>query len=518
MMLSTREVLSDKKGLAAALGMTMIGFAMLMAAAIMVANFAVTSRQSSQLQTLSQEITNRAERYAAQLNTDLMVPAVPATSRACTTTPAMCTAILSVTPSADGAHTVLRVQGDTVSGLGQTLVKDVTLDSNEVTHVTALNSTGEKIWALSDEGLRYKVWGLAAGNPTTLKPEDLVGPHVEVKWVSVQDRAGIDSTGSLWVWGKNNIGQAGIGSTNVNPIKPKKFEGASDFRFVLTVDDRGYAIDAKGNLWTWGKNGKGQLGLGHSNNVMTPTKVPGLRMMTVTAGKDNFFGITTSGELVMAGAAQAGLPAPTGFAIKKLNVGTQYRDISASIEGALAMIDKSGNLTMVGNDYTFPAMAGNYTSVSLGSHSGYALGSTGSLYSWGENGDGQLGLGHNDNPTVRTQVKAGTLFSAVVGAKTSAFAIDVSGNLYYFGKSPSGSVGAPELPQVNVPTKLLAESKFRGISANSNSTVGAFLDTNGNLYGLGTPTAGLWPITYNGDGNQPIRMPVPAGFPSFTWE
>lgn len=517
MIRSIKDVLSEKKGLADALGMVMVGMAMLVAIGAVVGNYAVLSQQAGQLRSLGQEISNRAELYASSLNTNLANPQVPTMARQCSTTPAMCTAILSATPSSDGSQTVLRVQGDAVSGVGQSVTKDITLVSKDVTHVTGIDQNGDNIWALSSEGLHFRIWGVASGDPVVVDPSAMSGPKAGAGWVSVDDRAGIDNTGALWTWGVNNIGQAGIGSASTAPAAPQKFAGATGFRSVVTVDDRGYAIDSKGDAWVWGKNDKGQLGLGNSNPVMVPTRIAGARMMSFAAGKDNVFMLGMDGGLSVVGASQTGFPANSGLAAQDLNPATQYSAVAASTAGAVAMIDSTGSLSMKGNAYTFTPGTGKYGSVSLGSTAGYAISTSGDLYSWGTGSNGQLGLGAVTTATTPTQVMAGTKFVAVEGGATSALAIDTSGRLYYFGKTPSGSVGGTDLPQVNVPTALLAESRFRDIASNSGDPAAALLDTAGNLYGMGTATPGLWPFNYLGANNQPIRMPAPAGFAPVTW-
>lgn len=517
MSLSIRNVLSNKKGVAEALGITLVGLLLLSAAGVVVANYAIVSKQSSQLQSLTQEVTNRAEVYASALNANLVTVPVPDMSRKCSTTPAMCTTITAVDTATTGKR-ILTIKADGVGGIAQTITRYPTLLSQTVTHVTAIDAQGNKTWALSGEGLHYDVWGLAVGVPSVVKPADMAGPTAGTSWVSVADRAGIDSAGNLWVWGKNDIGQAGIGSISAAPVVPKKITGTTSFRSVVTGDDRGYAIDSAGAPWVWGKNDKGQLGLGTTTNVMTPTKIAGSRMMTMAIGKDNIFGITMDGRLATAGATQAGFPPNSPPNWQVLNPGTQYKAIAASTSGALAMIENTGRLTMAGQAYTFTPMAGGvFTSVSLGATGGYAIGGSGNLYSWGTGVNGQLGQGATTSATTPTQVMSGTRFSEVSGGKTSAFAVDVSGNLYYFGKTPSGVVGSPDLPVVNVPTALLSESNFRGIASNNTDTSVALLDTAGNVYGMGTVGSGLWPMTYSGANNQPIRMPVPAGFSSNTW-
>lgn len=511
---SIKEVLSEKKGIADGLGLMWIGMAMLLAVGMVVANFAVLSTQASQLKTLTQEITNRAEVYAAALNKDLVNPEIPSHARECSTAPAACTTILPLDPSVPVAddRKVLRIQGDFVSGVGQTLTREVTLVAKEVTHVTGVNKDGNNAWALSDEGLRYHIWELAGGKPTTVDPEDIAAPGTGATWVSVTERAGIDSTGALWLWGRNDIGQAGIGSASTSPAAPRKFTGADGFRSVVTGDDRGYAIDSKGAVWVWGKNTKGQLGLGHANAVMVPTRITGSRLMAVAVGKDNVFMLGMDGTLSVAGASQSGFPANSGFNTQALTPGTRYRSVAATTTGTVALVDSTGKLTLLGNTYPFTPLAGGvFTSVTLGPTTGYAIGNDGRAYVWGQGANGQLGLGATASAATPTQLP-GIDVVAVSAAKTSAFAIDRTGKLYYFGTTPAGKVGGPNLPQVNVPTKLLPESRFREVAASSGDTAVALLDTAGNIYGLGTAEPGLWPMNYQGTNDQPIRMPALEGF------
>lgn len=526
---SIKDVLRDKKGVVEALGVTVIVMTLLVAVGMVVANYAILSKQASMLTSLSQEVTNRAEAYAGALNADMMNPQTPSLARECSTTTEMCTQILAVTTAEDGSAMELRIQADAVVTLGQSVVRDVKLISNEVTHVTAIDDDGRNVWALTDEGLRFRAWDLAEGKPSEVPDDELEGPKSTNKWVAVDDRAGIDSTGSLWVWGKNNIGQAGVGTTTTTPVEPQRVSApGTSFRSVLTADDRAYAIDSNGYAWVWGKNDKGQLGLGHANAVKTPTKIKDQRMLTFAIGKNNVFGITMSGDLMVVGASQPGFPANTGFQWQVLNPGKGYTAVAASLEGAVALIDDAGKLTMVNNKYPFPVVAtGTFTSVSLGSTAGYAIGGTGNLYSWGTGSDGRLGLGAVTSaglPTNIKPIKSGQLFTSVSALSTGAIAIDSTGRVHYVGVVPAGALPFGNLPQANVITAFLSAVPsmntipFRQVEMDASGTAGALLDTNGNLYGMGTEKAGLWPMNYLGAEDQPIRMPVPDGFSSYTWK
>jgi alpha-tubulin suppressor-like RCC1 family protein len=67
--------------------------------------------------------------------------------------------------------------------------------------------------------------------------------------------------GSLWEWGNNHFGQLGNGNTS-NALTPLRLTEPPGVRFVK-VDSGGaadYAIDTSGRLWSWGLNNVGQLG------------------------------------------------------------------------------------------------------------------------------------------------------------------------------------------------------------------------------------------------------------------
>jgi len=66
---------------------------------------------------------------------------------------------------------------------------------------------------------------------------------------------------TLWEWGNNRFGQLGDGSTR-DALTPLRLTEPPGVRFVK-VDSGGatnYAIDSTGRLWSWGLDNVGQLG------------------------------------------------------------------------------------------------------------------------------------------------------------------------------------------------------------------------------------------------------------------
>jgi alpha-tubulin suppressor-like RCC1 family protein len=80
----------------------------------------------------------------------------------------------------------------------------------------------------------------------------------------------LDANGCVWAWGKNVYGQLGNGESGVNECNDTPVMVHEDANTVLTdiiYIDAGFehsmAIDKYGTIWVWGRNQKGQLGLGN---------------------------------------------------------------------------------------------------------------------------------------------------------------------------------------------------------------------------------------------------------------
>lgn len=142
--------------------------------------------------------------------------------------------------------------------------------------------------------------------------------------------------GSLWSWGYNAFGQLGHGqSTTVsgdqfnNKLVPTRIPATffqnkrvMDFMLIGNQYTSVLAIDEDGDLWGWGCNYTGELGLGDSNNVTNvhpiPTKIGynwkkhgGIKKMTYyhhsTSGERGSYILCNDGSLIFAGRAQQGL-------------------------------------------------------------------------------------------------------------------------------------------------------------------------------------------------------------------
>ena len=71
----------------------------------------------------------------------------------------------------------------------------------------------------------------------------------------------IASGGELWCWGRNHYGQLGVGDT-VQARVPRRVGLASDWVQVAIGFDHVCGIRSSGAIYCWGRHLEGQLGLG----------------------------------------------------------------------------------------------------------------------------------------------------------------------------------------------------------------------------------------------------------------
>jgi alpha-tubulin suppressor-like RCC1 family protein len=246
-------------------------------------------------------------------------------------------------------------------------------------HMMAIKTDGS-LWAWGLNSA-YRMLGLGDGGTANRNVPTRVGADSD--WAAVAcgyyHTLALKRDGSIWVWGRNNVGQLGLGDTENRQV-PTRVGADSDWTAVSVGNaSQGHslAFKADGSVWAWGSNGYGQLGLGDTARRPSPTQV-------VTA---------------------AGWAATYGGA---------YYSLALTASGAIMTwgANDEGQLGLGDNDWrTVPVQMGvdtNWVSVTCGQYHNLALKADGSLWSWGNNYGGELGIG----PPVRTQRSTPVLVGA----------------------------------------------------------------------------------------------------------
>ncbi|MEJ3720453.1 copper amine oxidase [Paenibacillus polymyxa] len=312
-------------------------------------------------------------------------------------------------------------------------VSDIAMIDAGDLHSTLLKKDGT-IWS----------WGFASyGELGTGNKRDTARVPVKNKYIdNVKEvRAGgqftlaLKNDGTVWAYGENNFGQLGIGTKRVSAfsVKPVQVQGLEDIVAIDAGDSFGAALDKNNHLWVWGRGYDGALGQDDKENQLTPVQYRIDDIKTFTAGADRIYVLTNSGEVYASGSNTSG----------KLGDGT------STFRRSPVLINISDvNRLKAGKTQTF------------------ALKNDGTLWGWGTNNEGQVGDGTDvfsvkvpsqvvdDTNTPLTDVVA---FSA---AGTHSHALTADGTVWSWGFNRNGELGIGNTKQQNAATKTNFPNPF----------------------------------------------------------
>lgn len=85
----------------------------------------------------------------------------------------------------------------------------------------------------------------------------------------------LTANNEIYSFGYNSDGQLGLGDT-VSRTTPEKILNFPNIHMVSCGYDHTMCVDFNGELWVFGANNYGQLGLGHNNSCLSPNCVPSI--------------------------------------------------------------------------------------------------------------------------------------------------------------------------------------------------------------------------------------------------
>ena len=269
----------------------------------------------------------------------------------------------------------------------------------------------------------------------------------------------VPGPGGLWSWGNNTSGKLGLGNIT-NYSSPKQVGALVTWSNVATFYNHSLAIKTDGTLWSWGDNNVGQLGLGNITNYSSPKQVGALTTWATVGGARRFsFAIKTNGTLWAWG---------KNTTYGQLGLGDVIDRSSPVQVGALttwAMVDG-------GNDYWTLAVK-----------------TDGTMWAWGGNSSGMLGLGNLTNYSSPKQVGALTTWSTVTASTgASSFAIKTNGTMWAWGLGGSGQLGLGNITTYSSPIQVGALTTWSKVSAGNNW--GLAVKTDGALWSWGQNSIG----------------------------
>jgi alpha-tubulin suppressor-like RCC1 family protein len=310
----------------------------------------------------------------------------------------------------------------------------------------------------------------------------------------------LKSDGSLWAWGYNEWGQLGLGNCGygTDRLTPTQVGTDNNWSSVACgLNGHSLALKSDGSLWSWGANWHGQLGTGDTQKRCSPCPVKGaggagnfLISTSPTVRTENVtdYGETSAvvqGTLVSLGRQNAVLLAESG---------PNWHSICLRSDGSLWAwgFNNYGQLGLgdVSNRYT-PARVGgdnNWVSITAGYCHTLAIRSDGSLWAWGWNQNGQLGLGDTTNRLSPARVGTDNDWVLVAAGEHHTIALKSDGTLWAWGYNVYGQLGLGDNIDRLVPTRIGTDNDWIWVSCGYYHTFALKSD------------GSLWAWGYNGSG------------------
>jgi alpha-tubulin suppressor-like RCC1 family protein len=328
--------------------------------------------------------------------------------------------------------------------------------------------------------------GVANGNfiahprePIGFQQQDPAGEWAQLS-ISRNFGVGIKPNGTLWAWGLNSSGQLGLNNV-VDSLTPTQVGALSNWAQVSAGGSHCHAVKTDGTLWSWGAGSLGRLATGNVANVSSPVQIGALTTWDQTfAGSANGLAITTAGALWAWGAGGSGQLGQT-------NILSRSSPIQVN-SGAVSAVTKA-------------RFGGSFL---------IFLQANGAVTGTGLNTSGQLGINSIINRSAPVQIQASGATDIAGG---DAYTLIVNaGRLFATGAGASGVLGTDTSINRSVPTQVGSLTDWSKIAAAGQTGIGSpfcsAIKTDGTLWGWGAVP---------GDSTIQVSRSSPVQIGSATW-
>lgn len=234
--------------------------------------------------------------------------------------------------------------------------------------------------------------------------------------------------GELFAWGRNDSGQLGLGDTTDRKL-PEKVDLDEKIIGVAAGSYHTLVFSETGKVFSWGRNTNGQLGLGDNANYTTPQDITAQfgieKVVQISAGEYSSYAISESGKVYSFGGNLYG-QLGDGTSIDK----NTPQEISANFGGQTVK------------------------SISSGWYHVMAMSDSDNIFAWGLGQNGRLGNGSTLNVAIPANITAnfgGAHIKAISPNGNHSTAISEDGKFFAWGHNSYGQLGAGDTTTRSLP-------------------------------------------------------------------
>ena len=360
--------------------------------------------------------------------------------------------------------------------------------------IEAIDAGGD-MCAMRDADGNWYLWGDMMGDaPTHMERTNVVSLSLGY-WHALA----AEGDGTLWGRGDDSSWQLGLLSSSENahlnwcelsidlsgktraarpPREQDKARPVEPFAGEVMPVAAGYyasfAIADNGEVWAWGRNDYGQLGLGDEEMRDAPEKLELTNVVQVAAGDYHTLFLTGDGQLYGAGCSEDYDQLATG----------EFENESAPV----AIMDGIARI-WAGRDFSI------------------ALDEDGNYWGWGDNTLGQLGLGHADPVEGPTQLPLENVVDLAVGKQFAAALLE-DGTVWTWGDNTYGQLGVDEGESTLSPVRVELENVVSIAAGGAHMLA---LDADGVVWAWGSGWYGQLGIGGDSDRFTPVEVESAQG-------
>lgn len=348
--------------------------------------------------------------------------------------------LFSQTIACGSAHTIMICNDSTINawgwnangelGNGTNVNSSFPVSVNFLTQIIGITAGSFHSLSLKNDSTVW-VWGNnqygQLGNGTNINSNVPIQVNSLTDIIAIAGGYGhslaLKSDSTVWTWGENNYGQLGNGS-NADSNLPGQITNLTGIIAVAAGQYHSLALKSDGSVWAWGFNLYGSLGNGNNINSNIPVQTSSLT------------GIT-------------GIAAGAYYSLALRNDGT----VRAWGQNSFGQL---GN----GNSFNsnFPvsvSLLTAITAIACGGYHSLALKNDSTVWLWGNNSEGQLGNGTTggiSNVPLQANIISGV--TAIAGGSQHSIAFKYNDTLWAWGRNVEGQLGIGNYTDSNTPLQV----------------------------------------------------------------